>query len=71
MNTRKYIAHFSHGIGLVIRRHTDEIENEWYDVEFICADGTKTETVLACNCDVVAKRVWVEARANPSEPVIC
>ena len=71
MNTRKYIAHFSHGIGLVIRRHTDEIENEWYDVEFICADGTKTETVLACNCDDVTKRDWADARANPSEPVIC
>jgi|TARA_S200002703_G_C3732712_1_gene225228 hypothetical protein len=71
MSISKYIEHFTYGIGLVIRRHTDKIENEWYDVEFICADGTKTKTVLACECDEVTERDWADARANPPEPVIC
>jgi len=66
-----FVEHFSHGIGLVRATYTNHCKDKVHVVEFVREAGAETCIVLACECDDVTESVWVEARANPSEPVIC
>jgi len=66
-----FVEHFSHGIGLVRATYTNHCKDKVHVVEFVREAGAETCIVLACECDDVTERDWADARANPSEPVIC